>query len=71
MRDGDEVNRHCGKTAPKDFIDGDSAVELVFHTNPQCLKITKNVAFQLTYLVTLFDHIFGIFNQLLSTQNVN
>ena len=58
MRDGDEVNRHCGKTAPEDFIDGDSAVELVFHTNPQSLKLTKNVAFQfqLTYLVTLFDH---------------
>ena len=33
MRDGDEVSRHCGKTAPEDFIDGDSAVELVFHTN--------------------------------------
>ena len=32
--------------------------------NPQCLKITQNVAFQ-------FLTIFGIFNELLSTQNVN
>ena len=44
MRDGDEVSRHCGKTAPEDFIDGDSAVELVFHTNQG--DACKGFAFQ-------------------------
>ena len=36
---------------------------LKVHTNTQCLKITQNVAFE------FFN--FGIFNELLSTQNVN
>ena len=46
MRSGDEVSqkRHCGKTAPEDFIDGDSAVELVFHTNQG--DACKGFAFQ-------------------------
>ena len=38
------VRRHCGKTAPEDFIDGDSAVELVFHTNQG--DACKGFAFQ-------------------------
>ena len=46
MRDSNEqeVKRHCGKTAPADFLDGDSAVELVFHTNQG--DACKGFAFQ-------------------------
>ena len=44
-RKGEEgVRRHCGKTAPEDFLDGDSAVELVFHTNQG--DACKGFAFQ-------------------------
>ena len=38
------VQRHCGKTAPEDFLDGDQAVELVFHTNEG--DACKGFAFQ-------------------------
>ena len=47
MRDSNEqggVKKHCGKTAPADFLDGDSAVELVFHTNQG--DACKGFAFQ-------------------------
>ena len=36
----------------------------------QCLKITKNVAFEVFQKIAKMDQ-FGIFNQLLSTQSVN
>ena len=36
----------------------------------QCLKTTKNVAFEVFQKIAKMDQ-FGIFNQLLSTQNVN
>ena len=44
-----------------------SKKDITFHLNAHCLKITKNVAFQKLVKLTIF----GIFNQFLSTQNVN
>ena len=44
-----------------------SEKDITFHLNVHCLKITQNVAFQKLVKLTIF----GILNQLLSTQNVN
>ena len=41
---GEGVRRHCGKSAPEDLVDGDSAVELVFRTNQG--DACKGFAFQ-------------------------
>ena len=44
-----------------------SKKDITFHLNAHCMKISKNVAFQKLVKLTIF----GIFNQLLSTQNIN